>query len=99
MVNKLTDKAIVSFALWLIILKPIFDLGWKWPLFYVSSIPISFHRIVAFVVPAIITIVLISRLLLNRPISVNNNIFAIIFLTLITITLFFQKNIYSMDEL
>ncbi len=98
MANKLTDKTILNFTLWLIILKPIFDLAWRWPLFYISSIPIPFHRIVAFVVPAIITVVLILRLLLNRSISVNNNVFAIIFLILITITLFLQKNLYSMNE-
>jgi len=98
MVNKLTDKANLSFVLWLIILKPIFDLDWKWPLFYIGSIPIPFHRIVAFVVPVIITIVLILRLLLNSSIRLNNNIFTIIFLVSITITLFFQKNVYSIDE-
>lgn len=86
------------FTLWLIILKPIFDLDWRWPLFYVGSIPIPFHRIVAFVVPAVITIFLILRLFLNASIRLNNNIFAIIFLVSITITLFFQKNVYSIDE-
>ena len=91
MANKFTDKVIMSFMLGLIILKPIFDLDWRWPLFYVGSIAIPFHRIVAFGVPAIITVFLILRLLLNASVRINNNIFAIFFLISITITLFFQK--------
>lgn len=98
MVNKLTDKTILSFMLGLIILKPIFDLDWRWPLFYLGPIAIGFHRIVAFGVPAIITVFLILRLLLNASVRINNNIFAIFFLVSMTITLFFQKNVYSVDE-
>lgn len=98
MVNKLTDKTIMRFTLWLIILKPVFDLDWRWPLFYIGSTAIPFHRIVAFAVPAIITIVLVLRLLLNSSVRLNNNILAIFFLVSITITLYFQRNTYSIDE-
>ena len=98
MANRLTDKTILSFALWLIILKPIFDLDWRWPLFYVGSIAIPFHWIVAFTVPAILTVFLSLRLISKRAIQLNNNIFAVIFLFSITITLIFQKDIYSIDE-
>jgi len=98
MVSKLTDKTIRNFVLWLIILKPIFDLDWRWPLFYIGSTAIPFHRIVAFAVPAIITIVLVLRLLLNGSVRLNSNILAIFFLVSITITLYFQRNTFSIDE-
>ena len=98
MLRKLTDRTILNFTLWLIILKPIFDLDWRWPLFYIGSIPIPFHRILAFIVPVMITTILVLRLFLNMPVKVNNNFPAIMFLISITITLFFQKNLYTIDE-
>ena len=98
MVNRLNGKKILSFTLGLIILKPIFDLDWRWPLFYIGSIPIQFHRVVAFVVPCIITIVLILRLFFMRYAKISFNIFAVWFLISITITLFLQININSIDE-
>lgn len=98
MLSRLTNRKNSNFILWLIILKPIFDLDWRWPLFYIGPTPIPFHRIVAFAVPAVITILLIFRLLLNMHVKLNNNIFALIFLISITITIFFQKDIYSIDE-
>lgn len=96
--NKLTDKNILNFVLGLIVFKPIFDLDWRWPLFYAGSIPIPFHRIIAFIVPAIITVILLLRLLMNTSVRLNNNIFAVIFLVSVTITLFLHIDLYSLDE-
>ncbi len=95
---RLTDKNILNFTLILIILKPLFDLDWRWPIFHINSIPIPFHQIIAAFVPFIITIVLILRLATQRILRINNNIFAIIFLILITITLFLELDINSLSE-
>lgn len=98
MINRFTDRTIINFGLWLIVLKPIFDLDWRWPLLYLGTIPILFHRIVAFAIPTIITVIFVLRLLLKKPIRINSNILAIILLLSITITLCFQRVAYSIDE-
>lgn len=98
MLNKLTDKNILNFVLGLIIFKPIFDLDWRWPIFHIGSTPIPFHQIIAFFVPFIITIVLLLRLATQHILRINNNIFAIVFLILITITLFLKIDINSISE-
>ena len=92
------DKKWMKIVLGLIILKPIFDLDWRWPLFYISSIAIPFHRIVAFIVPIILTVILLLKLFSSHKIKINNNIFAILVLIWITFSFLLNLNIYSLDE-
>jgi hypothetical protein len=70
------------FILMLIIAKPIFDLTWKWHLFYVGSFYVNINRIIAFLVPILlIYIVLIRSALHNKKVEITSSIpvFCILF--------------------
>jgi len=92
------SKKWIRIILGLIILKPIFDLDWRWPLFYIGSIAIPFHRIVAFIVPVILTVILLLKLFSSHKIKINNDIFAILVLNWITFPSLLNFNVYSLDE-
>ncbi|TET09975.1 MAG: hypothetical protein E3J83_01280 [Candidatus Atribacteria bacterium] len=98
MANKLTDKTIRSFVLGLIIFKPIFDLDWRWPLFFIGTTPVPFHRIVAILVPIMIIILASVKTLSGNTIYINNNKYLFFFLILVTISTIINASLNSLDE-
>lgn len=98
MANKLTDKTILNFVLGLIILKPIFDLGWRWPLFSIGTIPVPFHRIIAVLVLLMIIIFALVKILSSNTIYINNNKYLFFFFILVTISTIINFSINSLVE-
>ncbi|MFC2091745.1 hypothetical protein ACFLTD_03130 [Elusimicrobiota bacterium] len=98
LIKRITDRTIVKLIVWLIVLKSIFDLDWRWPFFYVGSVAMPFHRIVAFIVPVLLSFILFIRLASKKNIKVNNNIFAFLVLISISVTFISHAGLSTLNE-
>ena len=98
MINRIKENIFINIVLGLIVLKPIFDLDWRWPLFFIGAIAVPLHRIIAILVPIIIIVFTLVKIVSNRKIYVNNNKYLFFFFSLVTISTIINISVNSLNE-
>ena len=88
----------INIILGLIVFKQIFDLDWRWPLFFIGTTPVPFHQIVAILVPIMIIILASVKILSGNTIYVNDNKYLFFLFILVTFSTVVSISLNSLDE-
>lgn len=88
----------INIILGLIVFKQIFDLDWRWSLFFIGTKPVPFHQIVAILVPIMIIILASVKILSGNTIYVNDNKYLFFLFILVTFSTVVNISLNSLDE-
>jgi len=95
---RITYKGVLSFVLLLIVLKPLFDLAWRWPLFYFSTFPMTLQRLIVIVVVTLLTLVLLLRIFFFMRIKLNRTFFIIMLFFLSLFAIFLNTSAIAIND-